>query len=83
MVHWEKRIWDWGPHPVREEEMGDFKLSQNAAEVLRRKHGNPFLVVADQSLLPIGYRFFAVSLKLTQFALLTAILSPADEPRLK
>ena len=45
-IHWQKRIWDWGPIDVSNSEMGDFNLSQAAADVLRKKHESEFFVVA-------------------------------------
>jgi choline-sulfatase len=41
-----RRIWDWGPWPDQDEQMGDFQLARKAAEMMRRKHDRPQLVVA-------------------------------------
>ncbi len=46
-IHWpERRVWDWGPFPDTEKEMGDFILAQNAADVLRQQHDQPIFVTA-------------------------------------
>jgi choline-sulfatase len=42
----ERRIWDWGPWPERDEQMGDYQLAQKTAEILMRKHDRPLLAVA-------------------------------------
>ena len=36
--------WDWGAFPEKDEEMGDYQLSQQAAEVLSKKHDKPFFL---------------------------------------
>lgn len=45
-IHWQKRVWDWGAIPGKDTDMGDFKLAQNAAKIVARKHDKPFFVVA-------------------------------------
>lgn len=42
----ERRVWDWGPWPEHDEQMGDFQLARKAADILRKKHDRPVLVVA-------------------------------------
>lgn len=44
-MHWNKKIWDWGPWPERDDQMGDFKLAKSAAKVLQQKHDRPFFVM--------------------------------------
>ncbi|MGB0580955.1 MAG: sulfatase [Limisphaerales bacterium] len=46
MIHWKKKVWDWGPWPEQDDQMGDFKLAQETAKMLRQKHDQPFLAVA-------------------------------------
>lgn len=46
MMHWQKKVWDWGPWPEREEQMGDFRLARETAKILRQKHDKPFMAVA-------------------------------------
>lgn len=43
-MNWPVRVWDYGPFPERDEEMGDYQLAQKAAEHLRRKHAEPFFL---------------------------------------
>jgi arylsulfatase A-like enzyme len=38
------KAWDWGPYPEKDEQMGDYQISQQAAEVLRKKHDKPFFL---------------------------------------
>lgn len=45
-IHWPKPVWDWGPWPNGDEQMGDFKLAQTAAEVLEQPHDRAFFIVA-------------------------------------
>ena len=45
-IHWQKRIWDWGPMDIKDTDMGDFRLSQAAASELRKEHAQPFFITA-------------------------------------
>lgn len=45
-INWQKRVWDWGPIPVTDSDMGDFQLSEKAAKIVAQKHDQPFFVVA-------------------------------------
>ncbi len=43
-LHWPKRIWDWGPMDVTNQEMGDYNLALAGAEVLSTPHDSPLLL---------------------------------------
>src|SRR6056297_3022560 len=43
-INWPKAVWDWGPWPERDDEMGDYKLACAAAEVLQQPSERPFFV---------------------------------------
>jgi arylsulfatase A-like enzyme len=45
-IHWQKRVWDWGPIPEKDADMGDYQLSMEVARVLSTDHEKPFFVVA-------------------------------------
>lgn len=45
-MNWPQRIWDWGPWPEENSAMGDFRLAQATAKVLRVEHETPLFVVA-------------------------------------
>lgn len=45
-IHWQKRVWDWGPMPIKDEDMADFTVSKAAAEVLRKKQDRNFFITA-------------------------------------
>lgn len=43
-MNWPVKVWDFGPYPQRDEEMGDLQLAQNAAEFLSMKQEKPFFI---------------------------------------
>ncbi len=43
-INWPVKVWDFGPFPELDEEMGDLQLAKNAAEFLSRKQSQPFFV---------------------------------------
>lgn len=43
-MNWPVKVWDFGPYPERDEEMGDLQLANQAAEFLNRKQTRPFFV---------------------------------------
>lgn len=45
-----RRIWDWGPWPEHDGQVGDLQLAQKAAELLGTKQESPLLVVAGFNL---------------------------------
>lgn len=45
-IHWQKRVWDWGPLPGEDCQMADYRLAQEAAKTVRQPHDKPFFVVA-------------------------------------
>ena len=45
-IHWPKPVWDWGPWPAADEEMGDYRLAREASAVVAKSHDDPFFVVA-------------------------------------
>lgn len=42
----ERRVWDWGPWPERDEQMGDYQLARKAADILLKERDRPLMVVA-------------------------------------
>ena len=36
--------WDWGIYPNKDEQMGDYQLALNAAEILKQEHDKPFFL---------------------------------------
>lgn len=45
-IHWQKRVWDWGALDIKDTDMGDFQLAEQAANIVRQSHDKPFFVVA-------------------------------------
>ena len=43
-MHWKTAVWDWGPFPARDEQMGDYQLAKNAAGALQEKRDRPFFM---------------------------------------
>ncbi len=43
-MNWPVKVWDFGPYPERENEMGDFQLALEASEFLNRKQTDPFFL---------------------------------------
>lgn len=43
-LNWPDKSWDYGAFPQRDDEMGDYRLAQNAASFLRQKQERPFFL---------------------------------------
>ncbi|XZE55010.1 sulfatase [Planctomycetaceae bacterium SH139] len=43
-IHWEKPVWDWGPWPQHDSQMGDYELAQAAADALHQPYEKPFFI---------------------------------------
>ncbi|MCP5539034.1 MAG: sulfatase [Akkermansiaceae bacterium] len=44
MMNWPVKVWDFGPFPERDEEMGDHQLAAEAAEFLGQAQSKPFFL---------------------------------------